>query len=250
MKAFIRKIRSVKKRRLLKKCLGAWIAGMSFRYGPMSHKTKPSPFFVNDDQSNQHVERLNSSQRVMIVDDDNQFSLENKSVEKIRGVKLVSGINIISKKGNKQLNKISEPLKSALEVRSGDLGKGSSSGGRVKSRAKANANQSGNSILHGAYIFGTPGTTQHTYCTYHKNTLFCKPKVTTDTFPGDDRTSNNPPPENGQLDLSQSKGSPSPFKDYNYKNLGSVNDSIILILIIESFKVRILIVLNKVCLVK
>ena len=191
----------------------------------------------------------------MIGSDDNQSSTENQSVKKIRGVKLGSGTKVIHEKVNKQQSQISEPLKSALEVRSGDLGKGSSSGGRVKSRAKANANQSGNSILHGAYIFGTPGTTQHTYCTYHKNTLFCKPKVTTDTFPGDDRTSNNPPPENGQLDLSQSKGSPSPFKDYNYKNLGSVNDSIILILIIESFKVRILIVLilivlNKVFLVK
>lgn len=115
MKAFIRKIRSVKKRRLLKKCLGAWIAGMSFRYGPMSHKTKPSPFFVNDDQSNQHVERLNSSQRVMIVDDDNQFSLENKSVEKIRGVKLGSG-NVVVSRVNKQQNQISEPLKDAIET--------------------------------------------------------------------------------------------------------------------------------------
>ena len=227
MKALIRKIRSVKKRKLIKNLVGTWAAGMSLRYGQMSHKTEPSPFFVTYNQFNQQLERPHPYQQSMIVNDDNQSSTENQSVEKIRAVKLGSGIKLISKKGNKQQNQISEPLKSALEVRSGDLGKGSSPGARARSRAKANANQSRSSILPGASAFGTPGTPQHTYCTYHKNTLHCKPKVTTDIFPGDDGNGNNPPPEDGsQFDFSQYKGGPSPFKEFDYDNENHTRENV------------------------
>ena len=50
------------------------------------------------------------------MDDDNKFSSENQSVEKSTGINLGSGINIISKKGNQQPNKDSEPFKYTLEA--------------------------------------------------------------------------------------------------------------------------------------
>lgn len=71
MKAFIRKIRSVKKRKLLKNLVGTVTAAASFRYGAMQNKTEPSPFFVNYDQSNQHLERPHPYHQAMIVDEDN-----------------------------------------------------------------------------------------------------------------------------------------------------------------------------------
>ena len=104
MKAFIRKIRTVKKRKLIKKLVGMCTIGVSCRYGAMSHKTEPSPFFGNYDQSNQHLERPHPYQRSMIGNDENQSSTENQSVEKIRGVKLGSGTKVISEKGNEQQN--------------------------------------------------------------------------------------------------------------------------------------------------
>ena len=204
MKAFIRKIRSIKKRKLFKDLVGTSVIGLSFKYGRIHYSNESSSFFVDYGRSNQQFERQqNPYQQYTTVNNDHQSSIEDQAAQ--------------------YQSQISEPLKSALEVRSGDLGKVSSPGARAKSRAKANANQSGSSILPGASAFGTPGTPQHTYCTYHKNTpLSCKPRIKTDPFPGDGGNGNNPPPENGQTDLSQYKGGPSPFKNYNYKNPSSV----------------------------
>ncbi len=68
MKAFVRKIRSVKKRKLIKKNLvSTCTVGFSLRYGAMSHKTEPSPFFVTYNQSNQQLERPHPYQQSMIV---------------------------------------------------------------------------------------------------------------------------------------------------------------------------------------
>ena len=109
IKNAVRKIRSVKKREWIKNAAGTCATAWALRYGQISHTPEPGP-------SNQHIERLNPSHKVIIMDDDNQFSSENQSVEKSPGVKLGSGINIISKKGNQQPNKDSEPLKYTLET--------------------------------------------------------------------------------------------------------------------------------------
>ena len=80
MKAFVRKIRSIKKRKLLKNLVGTVTAAVSFQYGAMQDKTEPNSFFVNSNQSNQHMEKSNPYHQVIIVDEDSQSSTENQSL--------------------------------------------------------------------------------------------------------------------------------------------------------------------------
>lgn len=70
MKAFVRKIRSVKKRKLLKNLVGTVTAAAYFRYGAMQDNTEPSPFFVNYDRSNQRLERPHPYLNTIIVNDE------------------------------------------------------------------------------------------------------------------------------------------------------------------------------------
>ena len=112
-------------------------------------------------------------------------------------------------------------MKSALEIRSGDLGKGSSPGSRAKADARRNAQagkfSSGSTIIPGADGF----VPQNTYCGYHENApLSCKPKVKVSDSPFQDNGGDNqPPPENGNFDASQYKGGPNPFLDkFDYDN--------------------------------
>ena len=100
-----------------------------------------------------------------------------------------------------QQNKPSEALKSALEIRGGDLGKGSSPGSRAKADARRNAKagkySSGSTVIPGADAL----VPQNTYCHYHQNApLSCKPRVklADGPFQGDG-DNNQPPPENGNL---------------------------------------------------
>ena len=120
-----------------------------------------------------------------------------------------------------QQNQTPEALKSALEIRSGDLGKGSSPGSRAKADARRNARagkfSSGIVIIPGANGF----IPQQTYCHYHENApLSCKPrvKVPYGPFQGDGGN-NQPPPEDGKFDASEYKGGPNPFIDkFDYDN--------------------------------
>lgn len=123
-----------------------------------------------------------------------------------------------------QQNQPSEALKSALEMRSGDLGKGSSPGSRAKADARRNAQavkfSSGSTIIPGADGF----LPQTTYCGYHQNApLSCKPKLKVSDSPFQDNGGDNqPPPESSQFDASKYKGGPSPFEEYEYKNTAVV----------------------------
>lgn len=119
-----------------------------------------------------------------------------------------------------QQNQPPEVLKSALEIRSGDLGKGSSPGSRAKADARRNALKynSGSSLIPGANGF----VPQHTYGQYHKldRPLSCKTgvKVSDGPFQGDGGN-DLPPPENPKFDSSHYKGGPNPFIDkFDYDN--------------------------------
>ena len=118
---------------------------------------------------------------------------------------------------------ISEGSKSALTIRSGDLGK-SGPGARAKADARRNAKSSGSTIIPGANGFVTP----QTYCRYHDNaTLSCKPRVKLSSQPFQGDGDNNfPPPEDSQFDASIYKGGPSPFEEYEYKDLAVVAQNI------------------------
>ena len=116
-------------------------------------------------------------------------------------------------------------MKSALEVRCGDLGK-SGPGSRAKADVKANASKTGSSILPGTYGY----VPSQGYCLYHGNQpRSCKPrvKVSKNQFqPKDEGNNNNPPPENGNFDESQYKSGPSPFKEYEYEDPATVAQNI------------------------
>jgi len=127
-----------------------------------------------------------------------------------------------------QQNQPSEALKLALEIRSGDLGKGSSPGSRAKADARRNAQagkfSSGSTIIPGADGF----VPQTTYCRYYENApLSCKPKVKVSDSPFQDNGGDNqPPPESSQFDASKYKGGPSPFEEYEYKDPAVVAQNI------------------------
>nr|YP_010283261.1 hypothetical protein MKU01_pgp113 [Psammodictyon constrictum]ULD16380.1 hypothetical protein [Psammodictyon constrictum] len=136
------------------------------------------------------------------------------------GKTIQTGSGYVIKIQNQQTQP-SEALKSALEIRSGDLGKGSSQGSRAKADARRNAQagkfSSGSTIIPGADGY----LPQNMYCRYHQNApLSCKPKVKVSNSPFQDNGGDNqPPPENGNFDASQYKGGPNPFLDkFDYDN--------------------------------
>ena len=116
--------------------------------------------------------------------------------------------------------RISEGSKSALGIRSSDLGK-SGPGPRAKADARRNAkagkHSSGSTIIPGAIEL----IPQNTYCRYHQNApLSCKTRVklADGPFQGDG-DNNQSPPENGNFDVSQYKGGLNPFLDkFDYDN--------------------------------
>ena len=130
------------------------------------------------------------------------------------GKTIQTGSGYVIKIQNQQ-NKPSEALKSALEIRSGELGKRSSPGSRAKADARRNAqarkSSSGSTIIPGANVF----VPQNTYCRYHENApLSCKPKVTVSDSPFQNNGSDNQsPPESSQFDASAYEGGPSPFEE-------------------------------------
>ena len=143
------------------------------------------------------------------------------------GKTIQTGSGYVIKIQNQQ-NQPSEALKSALEIRSGDLGKGSSPGSRAKADARRNAQagkfSSGSTIIPGADGF----VPQTTYCRYHENApLSCKPTVKGTDGPFQDNGGDNqPPPESSQFDASKYKGGPSPFEEYEYKDPAVVAQNI------------------------
>jgi len=165
-------------------------------------------------------ERVIEERDMQVINTDGKVKdgLSHKSSSHL--IKTGSGILI----GNQQ---ISEGSKSALIIRSGDLGK-SGPGARAKADARRNAKagkfSSGSTIIPGANGF----VPHQTYCRYHENApLSCKPnvKVSDGPFQGDG-DNNQPPPEDGKFDASQYKGVPSPFKKYEYEDLAVVAQNI------------------------
>lgn len=178
--------------------VGIGILALGFRYGRINLSLL-SPMPSN---STQQMERVDT------------FVEENIAME-VDGKVIRTGSGILI--GNQR---ISEGSKSALTIRSGELGK-SGPGPRAKAdarrSAKAGKYSSVSSIIPGAYAL----VPQNTYCRYHQNApLSCKPRVklADDPFQGDGGN-NQPPPENGNFDSSQYKGGPNPFLDkFDYDN--------------------------------
>lgn len=140
------------------------------------------------------------------------------------GKTIQTGSGYVIKIQNQQ-NQLPEALKSALEIRSGDLGKGSSPGARAKADARRNVS-SGSTIIPGAHGF-VPQTT-YRRCRYHENSpLSCKTgvKISDGPFQGDGGN-DQPPPESSQFDASKYRGGPSPFEDYEYKDPAVVAQNI------------------------
>jgi hypothetical protein len=210
MKAFLKKIAKVKKRRAIKKAMAVGATVWTFKYGVINANTD---LFVNYGQYNQRLEAQYSSKKT---------ETDDQSVNSIR-FKTGSGAVI---EIQKQQNKTPEALKSALTIRNGDLGK-SGPGPRGKADARKNfkAKGWGSTILPGVEGF----LPQNIYCHYHENApLSCKPrvKVLDGQFQDD---GNNPPPEapeDSQFDPSQYKGGPSPFKEHEYGDPATVAKNI------------------------
>ena len=184
------KIRKNKTR--VKKAVGIVTIAVGFRYGRInSISTNLSS------NSTQQVEQVHNyveeGMQGINADGKVKDALSHKSSGHL--IKTGSGILI----GNQQ---ISEGSKSALIIRSGDLGK-SGPGARAKADAGRNAKagkfSSGSTIIPGANGF----VPQQTYCRYHENApLSCKPRVKVLDGPFQD-DGNNPPPEDSQFDASQ-----------------------------------------------
>ena len=197
------KIRNNKTR--IKKTVGIVTMALGFRYGSIN--SIPTNLSSN---STQQIEKVQN-----FVEEDMQVVNTDGKV-----IKTGSGVLI----GNKR---ISEGSKSALGIRSGDLGK-SGPGPRAKADARRNAKagkySSGSTIIPGADAL----VPQNTYCRYHQNApLSCKPRVklADGPFQGDG-DNNQPPPENGNFDSSQYKGGPSPFEKHEYQDPNVVAQNI------------------------
>jgi hypothetical protein len=198
------KIRKNKAR--IKKIIGILTLAVVIRYGSINSSPTNLP-----SNSTQQIERVDTFVEEHTQDGKVQEGLSHKSSSRL--IKTGSGVLI----GNKR---ISEYSKSALEIRSGELGK-SGPGPRAKADARRNA-QAGKSSSGSTIIPGADGfVPQTTYCHYHENSpLSCKPKVKVLDSPFQDNGDDNqPPPENGNFDASSYKGGPNPFLDkFDYDN--------------------------------
>lgn len=210
------KIRNNKTR--VKKAVGIVAIAVGLRCGRIN--SIPTNLSSNFTQQVQQVHNyVEEYMQVINTDGKVKDALSHKSSSHL--IKTGSGILI----GNQQ---ISEGSKSALIIRSGDLGKGSNPGARAKADARRNAQagkfSSGSSIIPGANGF----VPQQPYCRYHENApLSCKPKVKVSDGPFQgDGDNNQPPPEDGKFDTSQYKGGPSPFKKYEYEDPAVVAQNI------------------------
>ena len=209
----VAKIRNNKTR--IKNVVSISTMSLGFKYGSINSSLTNLP-----SNSTQQIERVHTfveEHTQMKVDGKVQESLSHKSSSHL--IKMGSGVLI----GNKR---ISEGSKSALGIRNGELGK-SGPGLRAKADARRNAKagkySSRSTIIPGADAL----VPQNTYCRYHQNApLSCKPRVkfADGPFQGDGYN-NQPPPANGNFDASKYKGGPSPFKEYEYKDLTVVAQS-------------------------
>ena len=197
------KIRNNKAR--IKKTIGIGTLALGLRYGSIN----PIPTNLSSNFT-QQIEKVQN------------FVEEDMQVVNTDGKVIETGSGILI--GNQP---ISEGSKSALIIRSGDLGK-SGPGARAKADARRNAKagkfSSGSTVIPGANGF----VPQQTYCRYHENApLSCKPtvKVTDGPFQGNG-DNNSPPPEDGKFDASQYKCGPSPFKKYEYEDPAVVAQNI------------------------
>lgn len=190
------KIRNNKAR--IKKTIGIGTLALGLRYGSIN----PIPTNLSSNFT-QQIEKVQN------------FVEEDMPVVNTDGKVIETGSGILI--GNQP---IFEGSKSALIIRSGDLGK-SGPGARAKADVRRNAKagkfSSGSTVIPGANGF----VPQQTYCRYHENApLSCKPtvKVTDGPFQGNG-DNNSPPPEDGKFDASQYKGESSPFIDkFDYDN--------------------------------
>jgi len=166
----------------------------------------------------------NATPLTVILEESNNFDPSSNSGKTIQ---IQTGSGYVIKNQNQQ-NQPSEALKPALEIRNGDLGKGSSPGSRAKADARRNAKAGkfspGSTIIPGADGF----VPKSTYCGYHGNApLSCKPKVKVSDSPFQNNGGDNqPPPESSQFDASKYKGGPSPFEKYEYKDTEVVAQNI------------------------
>ena len=224
MKPFFKKLAHVKKRQIAKKAIGLGAAAWAFKFGAMnSNVNNFPPTRVDSGQYTQRLKAQYSYQKTATVDDDEQSLTESQSVNSIR-VKTGSGavINIRKQQSQKNGEEInvssvqpSEALKSASEVRSGDLGK-SGPGPRAKADARRHAKTGSSSIFVNGFV------PQSTYCHYHENApLSCKTRVklSDNQFqPKDDGSEMYDQNGNSKFDPKDYKGGPPPFENFDYDN--------------------------------
>ena len=179
----------------------------------------------NDFKTQNYSNATPLTQEKVILSQEEESNSSDPSYNSGKTIQTGSGYVI---KIQNQQNQPSEALKSALEIRSGDLGKGSSPGSRAKADAHRNAQagkfSSGSTLIPGADGF----VPQTTYCRYHENApLSCKQKVKVSDSPFQDNGGDNqPPPESSQFDASKYKGGLSPFEEYEYKDPAVVAQNI------------------------
>ena len=112
MKAFFRKLTHVKKRRIVKKAIGLGVTAWTFKFGTMNSDTLPT--------------RVDSSHYTQRLETQYSYQLVNS-------IRFKTGSGAVIEIQNQQ-NQTPEALKSALEIRCGDLGK---SGPGPKAKADA-----------------------------------------------------------------------------------------------------------------
>ena len=201
---------------VVKKTIAIFTFAVTLRYGsriPVEDLLdSPQVMKQTYDSIEKDEEQINTNGLI-----ENNLDQQNNlsSLNNLMKIKTGSGIFITNQE-------ISEHSKSALEIRSGELGKGSSPGARAKADARANApkarkSRSGSTVIPGANGF----VPQNTYCRYHENVpLSCKPRVKVIDNPfHDDGNNGNNENKDSPFDASQYKGGPNPFIDkFDYKD--------------------------------
>lgn len=119
MKAFFRKLAHVKKRRIVKKAIGLGVTAWTFKFGTMNSDTLPTRV-----DSSHYTQRLETHYSYKKTETDDQS---------VNSIRFKTGSGAVIEIQNQQ-NQTPEALKSALEIRCGDLGK---SGPGPKAKADA-----------------------------------------------------------------------------------------------------------------
>lgn len=136
MKAFFRKLAHVKKRRIVKKAIGLGVTAWTFKFGAMNSDTLPTRV-----DSGHYTQRLETQYSYKKTETDDQS---------VNSSRFKTGSGAVIEIQNQQ-NQTPEALKSALEIRCGDLGK-SGPGPKAKADARRAKTKPGGSGFAEAWV--------------------------------------------------------------------------------------------------